>query len=247
VSWRTPFRVVDAKRLGRGQFASETRQALGARLGDGHEGWLSASPVGTVAAHCASAEGLSVWSVIAAPDVPPLDVLDVAHAIATDGPSPLSLADLPLGDGPAWTVSEIITVTTPYELEHGRITDVTVPAWTATTRLELKADPVLGFGSAAHLLGDVLGTGDFDVQAVQSAKARYHRVGFEAAAVTAMALAGSAMLPIEKQSLRVARLRFAHPYAVVAVATQPSGQVTTPWDRLPVFSAWVAATEEPED
>jgi hypothetical protein len=40
---------------------------------------------------------------------------------------------------------------------------------------------------------------------------------------------------------RVAELRFAHPYAVVAAsATEPS----SPWHGLPLFSAWIT---EPRD
>jgi hypothetical protein len=47
---------------------------------------------------------------------------------------------------------------------------------------------------------------------------------------------------------RDAELRFAHPYAVVAVAGQTSGTGNAtkpgPWHGVPVFSAWVS---EPDD
>jgi hypothetical protein len=81
--------------------------------------------------------------------------------------------------------------------------------------------------------------------------ARYTRVGFEAAAVSAMLMVTG--LPPEPRDgvLRVAELRFGHPYAVVAVATQ-EGYVagdfrTGPWHGLPVFSAWVAEPDEAEE
>jgi hypothetical protein len=41
--------------------------------------------------------------------------------------------------------------------------------------------------------------------------------------------------------LREAELRFAHPYAVVAVAERGAD---SPWHGVPVFSAWVT---EPDD
>jgi hypothetical protein len=86
-------------------------------------------------------------------------------------------------------------------------------------------------------------------------------VGFEAAAVSALAVAMSMRVP-QRGLLRTAELRFAHPYAVVAVTgpgitgpgitgpgiTGPErtsrGQARSPWDGLPVFSVWVA---EPQD
>ena len=87
-------------------------------------------------------------------------------------------------------------------------------------------------------------------QATQAAMARYSRTGFEAAAVTALAVAVSA--PKLKPGIRrTAELRFGHPFAVVAVTTsdrapharhppEPPG----PWHGLPVFSAWVASPED---
>ena len=79
--------------------------------------------------------------------------------------------------------------------------------------------------------------------------ARYSRTGFEAAAVTALAVRLSAMLP-RTGPLRTADLRFGHPFAVVAVAADDiSSRPSRPpaaaaWRGLPVFSAWVT---EPQD
>jgi hypothetical protein len=76
--------------------------------------------------------------------------------------------------------------------------------------------------------------------------ARYGRYGFEAVAVSGLFTVTSE--PPEGVA-RIAELRFGHPYAVVAVATDTErdadGQVVTgPWHGVPVFSAWVS---EPED
>ena len=81
---------------------------------------------------------------------------------------------------------------------------------------------------------------------VASAMARYGRYGFEAAAVSGFGMADSA--PSEGIA-RIAELRFGHPYAVVAVATdtRPGADgrlVPGPWHGVPVFSGWVS---EPED
>jgi hypothetical protein len=120
-----------------------------------------------------------------------------------------------------------------------------LPAWSARSELDL-SQPDLGFGLAVQALAP----GD-PWQARQATVARYDRVGFEAAAVSALAVAMSARVP-QRGVLRTAELRFGHPYAVVALTvphitgperTSP-GRPSSPWDGLPVFSAWVA---QPQD
>ncbi|MCI4061131.1 hypothetical protein MRQ36_00505 [Micromonospora sp. R77] len=44
---------------------------------------------------------------------------------------------------------------------------------------------------------------------------------------------------------RTAELRFGHPYAVVAVATDERRDGAGVWHGVPVFSAWVATPQEP--
>lgn len=234
VSWQVPFDLVPADWLGgRSAWAATLRQVLATPQREGHTQFITTTPeAGDVAVHIATARGgLLVASVIAEPDVPAGQVLTAAHRIgcthATGGPvEPRSLTDLPLGDGPLWLLRE----------EQSTRPDgctAVLPAWSAESKLELK-DPALGFAAARHAL-----TGSSDPwQAGQSAMARYTRFGFEAAAVTGLAVA-LAMMPTRKR--RVAELRFGHPYAAVAVATDPAPEA---WRGLPVFSAWVA---QPED
>ena len=128
-----------------------------------------------------------------------------------------------------------------------------LPAWTARSEHDLTVAD-MGMLPAARALARLLGLNEFQYEAKQAAVATYDRTGFEAAAVTAMAVAlGAAMVP-RRGLRRTATLRFGHPYAVVAVTTHqsPSGgpaigpeveslaaPSTAPWHGLPVFSAWI--------
>ncbi len=82
--------------------------------------------------------------------------------------------------------------------------------------------------------------------------ARYSRTGFEAAAVTAAAVASG--MPMTRPGLvRTAELRFGQPFAVVAAATgqdhhaRQQAPGLSPWHGLPVFSAWIAQPEDAGD
>src|SRR5262249_14291035 len=147
------------------------------------------------------------------------------------------------GHGPASTIAEERTHTAAPGGREERCTAV-LPAWSARSTLEL-TDPRLGFATVRHALDPI-----DPWEARQAAMARYTRVGFEAGAVTALAIALSAVAR-RPGIRRIAELRFGHPYAVVAVATDDAGHQDSdrpvprsPWHGLPVFSAWVA---DPED
>jgi hypothetical protein len=254
VSWQMPFTLAPATELGSASPWGRTlRRVL--RTPDpahsrGHRQFIAASPAaGDVAVHAAAAQdGLVVYSVAAAPEVPYLDVLAAAHQIAAadaasqaaarppSGPAAVArraLRDLPLGAGPAWLIREE-TARDPADL----VTAV-LPAWSARSEHDLTA-PELGFGAAAGALG----AGRWDAR--QAAMAKYSRTGFEAAAVTA--LVGLAAYARPRATRRVAELRFGHPYAVVAVATGTGdGTASAAWRGLPVFSAWVREPEDADD
>jgi hypothetical protein len=193
-------------------------------------------------------DGLLAVSVAAAPEAPAAEVLSAAHDLGTalaEG-RPLarrSLFDLPLGAGPAWTISEERADTAAPDGREERCTAV-LPAWSAHSIHDL-ADPRLGFATVRHALDPV-----DPWEATQAAMARYTRTGFEAGAVTALgiALSGMARRPGVR---RTAELRFGHPFAVVAVGAGNAGAQDRhcpgphgPWHGLPVFSVWVA---DPED
>jgi hypothetical protein len=249
VSWERPFDVVPAAALGAGgAWAGQVRTVLRTPAGPGHEQYIAATGrAGDVAVHTATARGgLLVTSVAAAPDVAAVDVMaaayEVAHAAATGGGVVRrSLFDLPLGETPLWTLTERAAPTRAPGGREQRFTAV-LPAWSARSEHDL-ARPELGFPAAAGALAGILGLDEYTYEAKQSAVARYSREGFEAAAVSAMAVALGFVMP-QQGVVRVAELRFAHPFAVVAVAVDDDR--AAPWHGVPVFSAWVAEVEDAE-
>jgi hypothetical protein len=207
-----------------------------------------------VAVHLTGARGgLLVGSVIAVdPEVSPADVLAAAHVIvtteATDrGSVPhRSLFDLPLGEGPLWEISEE-EVETKSPDGREEVIRAVLPAWSAESTIALEYEE-LGLPAAARALKEALGLANLNYEAKQSAVARYSAIGFEAAAVTglAMLLSRPSTRPGHR---REATLRFGHPYAVVAVTHDerraPSSKPPArPWHGLPVFSAWVSEPGE---
>src|SRR5262249_53588016 len=124
VSWQTPFEVAPATALGPGSpWANGLTRVLRSPE-RGHAAYVASTKrAGDVIVHRAAAEpvrsglynsntaGLSLVSVAAAPDVKPVDVLAAAYEIAPTAESGQptgwrSLYDLPLGDGPLWTIRE---------------------------------------------------------------------------------------------------------------------------------------------
>jgi hypothetical protein len=256
VSWEVPFEVVDAAALGPSRWPALRRVLRPPRGDPRHRQYLAGTDrAGTVGVHLAGARGgLLVGSVIAAdPAVPASDVLAAAEEIVTaEARQPrsvtrLSLFDLPLGDGPVWSISEQQADTTAPGGREEQVIGV-LPAWSAQTRLDLRDDEALGFAAAARALAEALELGDWRYDARQAAMARYSAVGFEAAAVTGLAVLVSAKVSRPGRR-RVATLRFAHPFAVVAAASDDprarhASPVPSAWHGLPVFSAWVS---EPTD
>ncbi len=174
---------------------------------------------------------------IAERHVPPADVLAVAHSIAGDrsrSAATRSLFDLPLGDGPLWTITE------SHQDDRGERVQAIVPAWHADSVHALLEVPQLALDVAGRALQRRAGLDGVPLAAAQAATARYDRRGFEAAAVTMLAVPTSRRVG-QPGPFRTATLRFGHPYAVVAVTR---AEHTSPWNGLPVFAAWVT---EPDD
>lgn len=249
VSWEVPFDLAPAGELGTDSpWASRLTHVLRAPRDPRHLQFIATTGrAGEVAVHVAGARGgLLVASVVAAADVPPGDVLAAGHqiavAVATGGQlERRSLFDLPLGDGPAWTIAEQPEATNAPDGRDERYSTL-LPAWSARSVHDLTRAPDLGFPTAAGVLAELIGPGPFAAR--QAAVARYSRVGFEAAAVTGLAVAMAYRVPHQGWR-REATLRFAHPYAVVAVTTDQRVDPATgsprrgAWHGVPVFSAWV--------
>jgi hypothetical protein len=236
VSWQRPFEVVPAMALGDSPWATALERVLRSPE-SGHECYIAQTGrAGRVAVHTARDEvGLAVTSVIADRRVATADVLAAAHEAAARTAARTSLFDLPLGEAPLWSIAEAASH------QGGRQEDcvAVLPAWSARSDHDLAGVAGLGFDEAAGALIALLPKGDWEYDARQSAYARYSREGFEAAAVTAVGVRLAAAFGGEGVK-RTATLRFGHPYAVVATVESDE----SPWDGLPVFSAWVA---EPED
>lgn len=243
ISWDVAFDVVPATEL-RGPLAAGIERALRAPGRSIERSFIAADDrIGDLAVHVArtgGGPGLAVVSVIADESVPPADVLTAAHRIAVAvgadaDPDRRSLFDLALGDSERWTITE-----EPFEAsspdERGL---AIVPAWSAHSEHDLDR-PGAGFPAAAAAITDLTGLDRW--QARQSAVARFHREGFEAAAVTGMASRVSRRWS-PTGLRRTALLRFGRPYAAVAVALDDGG----PWSGLPVFSAWITEADEAEE
>jgi hypothetical protein len=188
--------------------------------------------------------------VIGQPGVAPVDVIASAYDIAwreTSQPRSverLSLFDLPLGQGPLCEITEEQVQTSAPDGREERYSSV-LPAWSARTNVDLKGES-LGFGAAAGDIAAALGLHDYRYEARQSAFARYSRTGFEAAAVTALAVALAVARSGRPGARRSATLQFGRPYAAVAFVAAPPGptKAYSNWEGLPVFSAWVTEPEE---
>jgi hypothetical protein len=238
VSWELPFQVAPAASLGAASpWAGRLDRVLRSPGGPGAHGHTqfiaTVAGLGDVIVHAARAvDGLLVVSVAALPEVPPADVLGAAHdlgrRLASDGQvERRNLTDLSLGEQPLWVLREV--------KQAADSCTAVLPAWSASSKHDLTA-PELGFLAARRAL--VPGSDPWE--ASQAAMARYSRTGFEAAAVTGVAVMAAAILPALR---RDAELRFGHPYAVVALVQDSS----SPWHGLPVFSAWVSEPENASD
>jgi hypothetical protein len=237
VTWRQPFEVVaaDAAVLPAGDgFAG--RALLRDPGAAAWQGFVDTAAGRVTAFVVSSQDRLLVASVAGGPAAEPAHLLDaaqqIAMGVAAGTPPPrVSLFDLPLGDGPAWRVSEQIVAAD----EGTERYETLLPAWQVRAEHELTARPDLGFPAAgAALIALLPRDGDYRAAARQSAIARYGRDGFEAAAVTTLGVRAVSFRVIEERPVRTARVEFTRPHAVVAV-TGGSGA----WAAMPVFAAWV--------
>jgi hypothetical protein len=258
VSWDVPFELVHAATLAPSPWANSLNRVLQSPRHDPrHRQHVTETDrAGTVGVHLAGARGgLLVGSVIAVdPAIPPADVLATAQSIVTSEARVLhsvvrrSLFDLPLGPGAIWTITEEEVETKARDGREEVLTSVP-PAWSPETTVDLDRED-LGLPTAARVIKQALGLTNLTYEAKQAAVARYTAVGFEAAAVSALALTSSAP-QLRPGYRREATLRFGHPFAVVAVAGNDRGVpwrdiVSSPCHGLPVFSAWVSEPAEAE-
>lgn len=252
VRWRQLFDLVTATDLeAGGPFAGAVTHAL--RSVRGHDVRLvRTSAAGIVGVHvAASADGLAVASVLAAPDADRAAVLAAAHEVALGLQDawiaePVSLFDLPAGVGAVGEIVEDTVTAGAARVEQGV---AVLPSWRARTQLDLlRGDTAAGFAAAGEALAGLLPPQPVRLEARQVAVASYSREGFEAAAITSMAVRAAAVREERQVPRRTLHLRFDRPYAAVAVAVRPpqgaEAAIDEAWFGLPVFSAWVAEPAE---
>lgn len=241
ISWEEPLGTTNE--LG-GLFGEQISTAL--TFDDGIQLVVDTDAAGLVAvAAPPSSSALDVFSVIAAPEAAPHDVVAAAHQVAAmlrgDARAARPVPVEALADGHAWTVTE---------RRERRVGDPGVhaewrsylPAWSATGDHDLDNAPgvapvfetITGFARAEDL--------PVELSARQSAVASYTREGFKAAAVTAFGMAAGAAPRFHEVLVRQIDVRFNRPFAVLACAGRYDGP--EPWRGVPIFSAWVTEPQE---
>ena len=220
-----------------------------------HQKWVEGTDKGTFGVHTArsnTTQGqLTVFSVIGDPALSAAEVLNEAQNIVANyinhKNSKVSLFDIPLEGNSFISIAE--EEITQYNSMPTEIINSYLPAWKAESRHELR--DIDGFNEAFALFGD---TGDLDMEVIQVAVASYDKKGFEAAAITSMMFGAAGLPRLEDVLVREAKLKFNHPYAVVALfhdQRRYDENKEVPnyalWNGLPAFTAWVREALEPTE
>jgi hypothetical protein len=257
VSWEEPFIPVTAAHRGlvpSTMWSGEVERVLKTPKSESHYQFIAATErAGDVGVHTVDAEeGMSVTSVIAERGVSPSEVIATAYEIGCGRHvAKRSLFDLPLGISPMWRITEQPIETAAADGREEKY-EAVLPAWSAEGRHDLRRDE-LGFPAVAASLKPILGIADYPYEATQAVIARYSRTGFRAAALAGFEGRLCRMgYPSSRRPgvLRVATLQFGHPFAVVAVTDDRRLESTTqfgPWQRVPVYSAWIAEPSEADE
>jgi hypothetical protein len=248
VQWQQAFALVPAKELG-GPWAERVNRAMRRYQTDRVRVVARTEAAGFVGVSRECGDGgLDVISVIAAPDVQATRVIAAAYDVAAcfaGEPSTAAFVDvfdLPV-KGHAWVVHERVLENFFGSEDRIEKAEVTIPAWTAETELDLLAAPGGGFADIAraifkHLPPDPRGD---RAGAAQVARARFDTNGFSASAITRFGAVGMAMGPPPHQAIeRTVEVRFNRPFAVAAT-------ITTGRRALPAFGAWVTEPMEPSE
>lgn len=176
----------------------------------------------------ATRDGIDVVSVVAAADVAPGDVWAAAdEVVGLLGSGRLTHRRRPdeLTDGHAWTVRRERRSSV-----HDEVWSTRLPMWSASVTTNFDDAP--GVAEVVAAFADLVPELDGSSTCVQSCVAEYDESGFSAAAVTALAMRMSAMMPAERDVTCV-EVSFDRPHALVAVARGGT------WDGVPLFSCWV--------
>lgn len=182
-----------------------------------------------------SEDAVDVVSVVAAPDLSPIDVWRATdEVVAQLNEGALWHGETPgdeLVDGHAWTVRETIEAVDLLDAPGDDcLWRSHLPRWKASVDTALTAAP--GVAELVASLGQAVPGLDGPIECVQAATAAYDEHGFEAAAVTAIGMTAGAPHFVERTVRRV-DVTFDRPHAVVAVARGGA------WEGMPLFHCWV--------
>lgn len=237
VRWRRPYlvRFVDDWGIGRAWAGSVESILVGEHL------TAVRTDQGLFAVHQAQADGLVVICVTGATASHPMSTAAAVLRAYLNG-STEDLWTLPLGEDGCWRVEEELLEDAP--AERVLRTEVRLPAWEAESSWDLMTDADLGFVDAAQRIAALL-VHPGPAQAAQRARARFDRLGFTAAAVTALAVMRSAP-PHDGEPtpgvLRRVRADFAEPFAAFALVDEPG----SPWHQVMAFAAWIQEPADPQ-
>jgi hypothetical protein len=251
-NWSIPFDGASPTILA-GEFGPQTTEALVAPY-EHHCAIIDTPSAGRVAVHAAdTVDGLLILSVLAAPDIAPNRVHAAASDIAAlfcgqpSTATEVSLFDLDLGTGGAWTITEKTQITLGSNSRQEEFEAVLAP-WKIASNHDLSASPEVI--SIAPTLYEWLRPQYRDgslIEAKQAASAEFSKVGFKAAAVSAIGMRAMGVPPREAEAtIRTATLQFNRPYAVLAVSVSPypyrdssATPVPQAWVGVECFAAWI--------
>lgn len=233
IEWTEPFLDVDA---GEGS-PWEAKKLLLSRFEKHHKHFFTDNEGNLFAVLTAEGNDLSVHAIIA--DDPALSakhVLEIAEAYAAGEVFTLAAPDTLPANGNIFAITESSS-------SMGDIFSATLPAWDAEAKHDLIE---LGFPYAEGTKA-VSSDLNYKVEALQVAKAKFSKLGFEAAAISALTMRATGLpryVPVKQ-----VEISFNHSFAVVASHSPVYRAVDDTaelWDSLPVFSAWVVTASEVE-
>lgn len=208
-------------------------------LDDGLQTIVDTRAAGRVAvAKPFSRDGVDVVSVIAAPDVSPLDVWRAVDEVVDQlNRGGLWHGEVPgddLEDGHAWTVRDATQEFTSWSAPaDGEVLWRSyLPQWKADCDSQLAGAPGVAeiVASLQEVVPELI---DAEFKCKQAATAAYDESGFTAAAVTALGIAVTGVPQVVERTVRYVDVTFDRPHAVIAIARGG------PWEGVPIFHAWV--------
>lgn len=184
-----------------------------------------------------ASNGLRVLSVIGPKEADAGEIIQVANMIASDFSyfyeQRINVEELPVDA----VLPDFASIEDSVQRVLNGNTDLKyrtyLPAWSGECVWDIND---LGLVDSLYAISTV----ELPVEAKQSIVASYNKNGFEAAAITYFAIAGTSLPRISEERVRTLEVNFSHPYAVVAyVPASVANESHSSWRNIPVYNAWV--------